>query len=1560
MATPLVIPDPAYIASKEAALIVSREVLSEFHGMEDLEQMHAYGVSSIQAAPLASINSFLDRILLNIILSAQAISLASLRRAVKDVLKPRLAQEAIAGADEELIECVGEDDEIDLFDEGEGLAGDWDLDLIWKRARLRCMVYTRLGDMEEEDEDRYIAQGHISDGTTDNPTRISWEAGLVSPPVAIWLTAILEFIGEHALMLAAHAAYKRTEAKFRNAQHLLPLSPSQIQVLDTDMEKVALNPTLGRLWRAWRKPLRSPRSAGSRNLSFDSTARAGPGYGHSRFNSRSTAFSDMTSPEDGTTREPVYDAASVPLPETEHDIEEIEAPASSSSGRSPKTHEEGRPVNSRPASTPLNILLGANEDNTSDAQPPKSKGTANQHARLKARHMRSRSLPIVPNLWLSSMMTPDEEASRQPTAHADPGRRPSVATDGTWINYTHGEVLSSLNGPQDYQVPANTETRNRAESLARRTKRRSFDPSTDPRSSQFLYHDESDGPAQFDRSDYSVPKQNDPSDYNVDAAGYRKMAWEPLSLSRQQMKRRSLAQQLVAVDGGVMPGTVPAQEPAQRKSSLALPPQSHRYGEISPVADDYVHSGEVSPLEPSDDEASDHVTGLESARRGMAQDDDDRFVSPPESPELERTKPVVQHAQVSPTALGLSSAPSSSSPRTFAMPSAPASGSPGPFVVPSNPSSGSPIALPPTSIPSPGSPRVLAPISVSSSGSPRSMRHARYSPAPESQPSPKHISDLQRSPVKSQHDRVMEAAIPAPQSWKAESEPSSKDHSKEEKREAFVLPQKLDLSELQQQVVSPEAASKAAPSTLTTWKSNESAERSLETRQIVAPSYESPSREGPMYEAMPSTFNPPSSRYHEPRRSLEARPPGPLSLNPISLVTPAAKEERSQQMSNLLERRRQLPAVNTQFESDEATAQHSTPSPSSAHARGSSEKLSRAPSDRHKDSRINGSSSSMRVRRTNEGCGSGDDLRDFSYLRAHSRSTSNGGDEKQHRSSDSSGDKSREFEQLIKSDETIQYTLTPQNIRQIKIGPGIRRPEKDRAKASQGIEQPAPVERTPPRGQTGMAASSSAGSITGIRSAIANSRSNPEAYKNEPTTAGGILRARDARADSSSTKDFADFLRSTGPIDTAKGLPTEPAATPSGSRRGPQPITANSVPRMPATAGLPNDVSSRRPPFIPAGLRRPSTAERKRLVARDAQVETSPTSDLIDFLREGPPPAVGASTVPAVTSNSNLKKSVLASSLSDAPSARHKNVRDTQSTMSTQESFKSNSGLSSANSLTGLLSSSQRADQHSSNTGRSAVGFSKRLDEDMDGPTRKSRKPRDPYEIPDEDDDGSLAGDEEDEEVIYPRDPRARDGKKMEESLMNFLKNPLPISNTQIQFERVATRSGSVSTVTTRKGRVLKKEQSARSPSGRFGSFSSVSSLGRSASANVLGNANGQGQVQGSRTASGPTADGNEPIRNGSRMAPSNPTKPLMPRNPNGAAANGLTSLGRPVTNLQARPPRAAPRSETLDLADFLKNSAPPAEGGGGAGGKVGRMVGLDEPERKERRGLGKIFGARK
>ena len=215
---------------------------------------------------------------------------------------------------------------------------------------------------------------------------------------------------------------------------------------------------------------------------------------------------------------------------------------------------------------------------------------------------------------------------------------------------------------------------------------------------------------------------------------------------------------------------------------------------------------------------------------------------------------------------------------------------------------------------------------------------------------------------------------------------------------------------------------------------------------------------------------------------------------------------------------------------------------------------------------------------------------------------------------------------------------------------------------------------------------------------------------------------RDARADADTTRDFADFIRSTGP-DGAPMAPTpskatalagNPSATstPSGSTRG-------RVPRAPRkdAAALLADTS-------PSSSTRSNG--RPRLQARDAAVRTNGTADLVSFLNSGPP---GASSTGATASNRQAAQAKDSISLSSAP-----------------DSFAARS-FQSVHSRTGLLENSKSAGVRSAGPSKSTNTITPQQrpapSEESGMPARKQRRVRDPYAIESDEDEDEGGGNEE-------------------------------------------------------------------------------------------------------------------------------------------------------------------------------------------------------------------------
>ncbi|EFE33415.1 uncharacterized protein ARB_07775 [Trichophyton benhamiae CBS 112371] len=407
---PLVNPAPQYVAISAATQLISAS-----HGVNPLQPKEGRPGNAIVTPPsLVLVNGFLDHILFNILLAAKSTKLAAIRPAVSDVLKPRLARAVVSVADEELSEYMGTSDEEELtgygYSQEAAGQGHFELERSWKLTRLRCMVYARLGDMEEDDEEEYLQREGLSE-TNGRPYFMN-HGGMLSPAAAIFLTSILEYIAENILIIAGENSSARLGFSDENDER--KYQGGTLVVDDVDVEKVALNPTLGRLWRTWRKNLRAP--ALSRTLSRESLVRRGCSSRTSTHSSVGTfetfdtfngfSFGRKISSAD----QHVSDTASVstcvninpadiPLPISEYDIDEIEIPGFSAQlavalpARSLRPRSlfisspevAGRPVLARSISAISPRVVMASASASSSLQPARSS--------TRRAHIRSQSLP---------------------------------------------------------------------------------------------------------------------------------------------------------------------------------------------------------------------------------------------------------------------------------------------------------------------------------------------------------------------------------------------------------------------------------------------------------------------------------------------------------------------------------------------------------------------------------------------------------------------------------------------------------------------------------------------------------------------------------------------------------------------------------------------------------------------------------------------------------------------------------------------------------------------------------------------------------------------------------------------------------------------------------------------------------------------------------------------------------------------------------------------------------------------------------------------------------------
>jgi hypothetical protein len=246
---------------------------------------------------------------------------------------------------------------------------------------------------------------------------------------------------------------------------------------------------------------------------------------------------------------------------------------------------------------------------------------------------------------------------------------------------------------------------------------------------------------------------------------------------------------------------------------------------------------------------------------------------------------------------------------------------------------------------------------------------------------------------------------------------------------------------------------------------------------------------------------------------------------------------------------------------------------------------------------------------------------------------------------------------------------------------------------------------------------------------------------------------RDARPERNTTRDLADYVRSTGPTSEgqlAQALGTRPS-TGHATRGG---IRADGVPVAPT-----NSLDAERSKSVSD---RP--VNRLKYQARDARpARNAETAELIDFIREGPPRTAGDHRIdrrvaPFRTTMDSDDLNAL------APPAE---LNGRGSTGSQPESaVTAKSMQESTNSRTALLESSRRVNGNGAYSSPASNNLPNKMMESNGMPPRTRRKVRDPYAIDDSDDDLFA----EEEELPKPK-PKAR---TQEESLIDFLRNTAP------------------------------------------------------------------------------------------------------------------------------------------------------------------------------------------
>lgn len=1459
MSPPLSIsPDAAFIAASAASQIVTNDHDNHANTWYDQHGIEPSGETAIVSnAALQLVNNFLDQLLFSFLSIARSTSLAALRPAVTEVLKPKLAKDAINQADEELREYLGGGDDEDMLQsQTPDSPKDWDLELVWKRTRLRCMVYSSLGDMEEEDEDFYMEQEHLDGGD-------ETLGETVSPAVAIFLTSILEFMGEQALTSAGQAAYHRMRFIFEKERKDTSAATSpapvaeRITVEEVDMDRVAFDRTIGRLWRAWKKRIRSPitdvhafqqrsiphelgrPSAHIRQASQDDSTIAGTISEAGELRDDASARNDKgenaeeaaekssqvegENDDDKPEAEPVVErdeeewlsvALSVPLPVGERDVAEILLP-----GLGYYSDDEE---------------LDGDEEH--DAFGRKQKKSIDDPSRPKSLMIFSHAVMAgLPTPTLSEPRTPEMPYSRKranslPTPSTSPYASPSAKrvkpseddeeqVEGEETAEEETTPAPDVDNETESDAPAATADAEADKAIVPKAVKQKKRPSFPPPLQTTII-----GAAITTTSPRAVPvasmnAENSSGREDADEE-FDEFTEEPEILTSSRVSISGRSNSPSASEHGrpvSMSPSLPTRSPSVHSLRVIdvtgprSPVTRSRNGSI-----DIVHEP-VAPSRASNTSRTSSISVQAIAEEGNARSTEQNPAASHPRSSLTGTKMARSH-----TSESISEAEEILATRSH---------------VTSHPSESKPV-----------------PIKASTQPSQPAPSSARYTASP----TPSQLS--MRPPPPPTSTAATKVTILSSTTTSG----------------TFFLDEK------------PEVPAKTQPAEITL------PERSAK-RQGISSASTMAGAAAAAVAAGAIAAGATASSSHTPS-PLREQPPSPSRV----ANQPSPSSSREQQA-------RAQAQVQTQ-----AQAQARAEAQLRVEAEAAGRKQSVASS-------ISSSTSKFKPKRSSE---------ESTVMRPE--------------------DVARNFEQLIQSDQTIQYTLTPENMRDMDVSlsptshamsqfmlttqlPQSTRSIHDgssivvKSRKSEDARQTGDRSRSSSvnnsRGEDKRSASISRANTFDTRSTETTSTvklsgpvpRSPRSIAPSVTSMSSKARgpgpqAREARVPRESLADFADFIRGTGPTGGSVVPPTSRSGPMNGS-------VSNAMRTLNSAAGMSKT-------SIDSG--RVSTfSSRQRYQAREAIVDKDDNSDLIDFIRRGPPNATGGASNPRIPRTvAPFRTTMDSDQMSGAVGGRAvdasiPNLRYSAASTSVTES--------SMGSSAGLLKKDNKQPSPRIGAGQSANNMFDGPDA-MPMPMRKTRRVKDPYAI-------DLSDEEDEFDVVLPISGGGRRPAPVakEESLMDFLNSvPPPADTNPVLFDIPQTRSR-------QQPPVPKKKASAPSLMSRFTRNNSISSNS---------NSRGLTSSSGSHMGFGGFDSRSLISRAGSTMTSRSRNHiPIQVNMPPGldkygttssmASQSGMNGGNRPVAASSGsgrvpmkrfEPREAQPTASraTQDLADFFRNSGPP------------------------------------
>lgn len=425
----------------------------------------------------------------------------------------------------------------------------------------------------------------------------------------------------------------------------------------------------------------------------------------------------------------------------------------------------------------------------------------------------------------------------------------------------------------------------------------------------------------------------------------------------------------------------------------------------------------------------------------------------------------------------------------------------------------------------------------------------------------------------------------------------------------------------------------------------------------------------------------------------------------------------------------------------------------------------------------------------------------------------------------------------------------------------------------------------------------------------------------------GEVVPRDAKAKKETTSEIADFIRSTGP-ETIRQVPA------SNTRADVESLQSNPARSVNTKATATERNNSRRvtKPHPALSAKSAGTASSKRsgpkLQAREATVShDEQTSDLIDFIRQGPAPdrSDGSRRIPR--SVAPFRRTMDSDEIQALGNGK---AKDTSSVTSTQDGLVQPQSLrSSSNSRTGLLESAKRwnGGQHH------ATSKPFRLDEP---PRRKQHRNKDPYAI-------DIEGEDEEDGLNPGTQPQAH-----KETLVEFLRSMSPPPQGPTGSSVDGTPEANKKSIAKKTSGQNIREQFARANPSNHAAKTSIS---KPTIINIT-EANRNREREKSRQAPlvSPLEPSSHPITaNGNKYDSYKSTHPIY------AAHVDRDRIAPRPGRLQPRGERE-PEPGLSELADFFKNSGPPTP----PSEKSPPTLSIAREKEKEEGGLSRLFRRKK